>query len=68
MINALSSSIGQWRSFPSEQDEPAQVRKKRSLEHTLAEQHATDPNGVQSGSRSRNNSGGLDSLGGGRLP
>lgn len=68
MIDAMNSSFAQLPtpSVPTEQ--PAPVRNKRSLEPFAEARDTLDYNGASSNDRGRKNSGGLDNLGGGRLP
>lgn len=66
MLNVSTSSMGNVRNDPPNPNEQAPVRNKRSIEQPRIEGPAIDFSGPSANDRPRN-SGGLDSLGGGRL-
>ncbi len=66
MLNLSTSSMGNVRNDLPNHNEQAPVRNKRSIEPPRIEGPAIDFSGSSANDRPRN-SGGLDSLGGGRL-
>ncbi|MGC6370703.1 hypothetical protein [Pseudomonas sp. K2I15] len=68
MINPMNGSFAPLHTSSAHTEQPAPVRNKRSLEPFAEARDAVDYNGVSASDRGRKNSGGLDNLGGGRLP
>lgn len=68
MIHAMNSFFAQLPTPSVSTEQPAPVRNKRCLEPFAEARNTLDYNGVSASDRSRKNSGGLDNLGGGRLP
>jgi hypothetical protein len=68
MINPTHGSFAQLHLPPTHTEQPAPVRNKRSLEPFAEARETADYNGASASDRGRRNSGGLDNLGGGRLP
>lgn len=66
MLNVSTSSMGNVRNDLPNPNEQAPVRNKRSIEQPRIEGSRIDFSGPSANDRPRN-SGGLDSLGGGRL-
>lgn len=66
MINAIHHTPVTFPSAAIQQDDATHSRKKRSIEPTLAQPSSIEFGGPAANDRHRN-TGGLDSLGGGRL-